>query len=300
LVLAVSGVETTPISIEPSESTVWETSAGGKLKIPLKVTRRGDFNANLKLKAVGISALDKLKEIEVDGKATNTTLEIDLKEYKIPAGGYSFYLQTQTTGKYRNNPEAAKTAEEALKQAEKLVTDRTAAIKSTSDLKQAAIKAATESAARAKTAHDSIAGAAKAAEESGALAKAAMQKLAAAKTALAFDPDSQDLTAAKESASKSADEAQSKSRASIETKLLAEKAAAETQARAKAEVELRIAAEKAEAEAPAKLKEAERNKELVASRAKETAKIAEPRDVTITVYSAPINLKIAPALTSTK
>jgi len=71
--LAVSGVESAPISIEPSESKLWETTVAGKLQIPLKLIRRADFNANLKLKAIGISALDKLKEIEVDGKATNAT-----------------------------------------------------------------------------------------------------------------------------------------------------------------------------------------------------------------------------------
>src|SRR5207237_4072454 len=125
-------------------------SEAGKLKLPLSVTRRTDFNANLKLKAVGISALDKLKEIEVDGKATNATVEIDLKEHKIPPGIHSFYLQTQTPGKYRNNPEAAKAAEEALKQAEKLVVDLTAALKKTSEIKQAAIKTAADSAAKAK------------------------------------------------------------------------------------------------------------------------------------------------------
>src|SRR5438067_957869 len=99
-VLAVSGVESAPISIEPSESKLWEASEAGKLRIPLKLSRRADFNANLKLKAMGVSALEKLKEIEVDGKATNATVEIDLKESKIQAGTHSFYLQTQTPGKY--------------------------------------------------------------------------------------------------------------------------------------------------------------------------------------------------------
>ena len=54
----------------------------------------------------------------MDGKATNATVEIDLKENKLPPGTYTFYLQTQTAGKYRNNPEAAKTAEDELKQSE--------------------------------------------------------------------------------------------------------------------------------------------------------------------------------------
>jgi hypothetical protein len=163
--LAVSGVESAPISIEPSENKVWESAEAGKLKIPLKLTRRSEFNANLQLKALGLSALDKLKEISVDGKATNATLEIDLAEHKVPPGTYSLYLQTQTPGKYRNNPEAAKAAEEALKQAEKVVADLTAAIKTTAEAKQSAVKAATESAAKSKAASEAAAKAAKDASE---------------------------------------------------------------------------------------------------------------------------------------
>jgi len=299
-VLAVSGVEAAPISIESSESKLWETAEAGKLKIPLKLTRRADFNANLKLKAAGISALDKLKEIEVDGKATNATVEIDLAEHKIPAGTHSFHLQTQTPGKYRNNPEAAKAAEEALKQAEKLVADLTASLKAAPEIKQAAIKTATDSAAKAKAASEAVAGAAKAQGDAEAIAKAAVEKLAAAKTALETKPDDQGLLAAKEAAAKAAEEAESRSKATLEAKMVAEKAATEAQAQAKADSEVQITAEKAEVEAPAKLKDAEKRKELAANRAKETAETAKPRDVTLTVYSAPINLKITPATAPSK
>ncbi len=220
-VLAVSGVETAPISIETGESKPWETSAAGKLQIPIHLVRRAEFNANLKLKATGISALDKLKEIEVDGKATNATVELDLTEHKIPAGTYSFYLQTQTPGKYRNNPEAAKAAEEALKQAEKLVTDSTAAIKTTPETKQAATKAAGESAAKAKAASEAVAGAAKAASEAEVLARTAAEKLAEAKTALEKKSDDKDLLATKEAAEKSAAEATVKAKAAQEAKTAA-------------------------------------------------------------------------------
>ncbi|PYJ06820.1 MAG: hypothetical protein DME25_05525 [Verrucomicrobia bacterium] len=297
-VLGVSGVETAPISIESSESKVWETPEAGKLKIPLKVARRADFNANLKLKAAGLGALDSLKEIEVDGKATNATLEIDLAEHKLPPGTHSFYLQTQTAGKYRNNPEAAKAAEEALKQAEKLVVDLTEALKKAPEAKQAAIKTATDSAAKAKAASEVLAGAARAATEAEALAKAAAGKLTAAKTAQEAKSDDPELLAAKEAAAKAAEEAESKSKAALEAKLVAEKAAAEAQAKAKADAEAQVASDKAEAEAPAKLKDAEKNKESAANRAKETAKTAEPRDVTVTIYSAPINLEVTAASTT--
>jgi hypothetical protein len=296
-VLGVSAVESAPISIEAVESKPWESPEAGKLKIPLRVTRRGDFNANLKLKAIGIGALDKLKEIEVDGKATNATVEIDLAEHKIPTGSHSFYLQTQTPGKYRNNPEAARAAEEALKQAEKLVADLTAALKAAPEVKQAAVKAATDSAAKAKAASEAVAEPVKAAGEAEALAKAAAEKLAAARTALEAKPDDQELLAAKEAAEKAAEATESKSKAALEAKVAAENAATEARAQAKTDAEAQAAAEKAEAEAPAKLKDAERKKELAANRAKETAETAKPRDVTLTVYSAPISLKITPAAT---
>ncbi len=266
------------------------------MQIPLKLIRRADFNANLKLKAVGLAALDKLKEIDVDGKATNATVEIDLKENKLLAGTYTFYLQTQTAGKYRNNPEAAKAAEDDFKQAEKLVTDLTAAAKAAPEAKQAAIKAAAESAAKAKAASEAVAGPAKAATEAEALARAATEKLASAKTVLQEKPDEQELLAAKDAAEKAVADAESKLKGALEAKAAAEKAAADARVKAKTDADAQVAAEKADAEAPAKLKEAEKKKELAANRAKETAKTAEPRDVTVTVYSAPINLKITPAL----
>jgi len=296
--LAVSAVETAPVSIEANEGKFCEAPEAGKLKIPLKVIRRADFSANMKLKAAGISTLEKLKEIEIDGKATNATMEIDLKEYKIPPGTHSFYLQTQVSGKYRNNPEAAKAAEEALKQSEKLVADLTAAIKMTAEAKQAAIKKATDSAAQAKAASESLVGLAKASAETEALAKAATEKLSAAKTALEAKPDDQELLATKEAATKAAEEAELKFKAALQAKIVSEKTTQGAQAKAKADAEAQIAAEKAENEAPAKLKDAEKKKELAATHAKETAKTAEPREVTYTVYSAPIHLKITAASTA--
>jgi hypothetical protein len=296
-VLAVSGVESAPISIDPAESKLWEAPEAGKLQIPLKLVRRADFNANLKLKAFGVAALDKLKDIDVDGKATNATVEIDLTENKLPAGTYTFYLQSQTPGKYRNNPEAAKAAEDELKQAEKQVADLAAAAKAAPEVKQAAIKAAVESAAKARAASEAVAGPAKAASEAEALARAANEKLASAKTVVQEKPDEHELLSAKEAAEKGVADAESKLKGALEAKVVAEKAATDAQAKAKTDADAQVAAEKAEAEAPGKLKEAEKKKEMAANRTKETAKTAEPRDVTVTVYSAPINFKITPALT---
>src|SRR5438876_89312 len=99
LFLTVSGAESAPITIEPAENRIWEAVAGTKLQIPLKVTRRGEFNETLKLKAAGVSGLDGLKELDVDSKTNAVTLEIDPGQQKLSTGSYTFYLQAQTKGK---------------------------------------------------------------------------------------------------------------------------------------------------------------------------------------------------------
>jgi hypothetical protein len=247
---AVCGEEPAPISIASSANKTWEATNGTKLKIPLAILRRGEFNDNLKLKAAGMAALDSLKELEVDGKATNVTLEIDLAQNKIPVGGHTFYLQTQAKGKYSNNPEGAKLAEAAAKEAE---------------------KAAADLAAEAKKAADSVAATDKAVKEAEAMAKAAAEKASTAKVVAEQNPSDEKCVAAKDAAEKETTEAAAKAKAAIEAKSAAEKAATDISARAKG---------------------AETRKAALTDRAKAAAERAKAREVTITVYSAPIQVKV--------
>jgi len=227
LFLAVSGVESAPITVEPAENKVWEAATAGKLQVPLKLTRRGDFSEALKLKAVGVAGLDGLKELDVDGKTNSTSLEIDLGQHKLAPGAYTFYLQTQTKGRYRNNPEAAKEADENVKQAEKLASDLSA---------------------EAKKAAEALAEATQAAEETAAQAKTAGEKLAEAKTAADKSAANTDLTAVRDAAEKEAEEAAEKARLAAEAKAAAARSAEESAARAKeAEAKKAVAADRAKA-----------------------------------------------------
>jgi hypothetical protein len=102
LVLAVTDAESAPVRIAPAEDKVWEAPAGGKIEIPLKITRSAEFKDALKLKAAGLAAIDALKEIDADPKAATVTVTLDLKALKIPAGENTIFFTTQTKGKYRN------------------------------------------------------------------------------------------------------------------------------------------------------------------------------------------------------
>jgi hypothetical protein len=212
LTLGVSDREAAPISIAPAEKKTWEAAADAKLKVPLNITRRGDFNANFKLKPLGPGNQDALKEFEVDGKATNTTLNLDFAALKLSPGTYIFAAQTQTAGKYRNNPEAAAFAEAAAKEADKVAADLEAAAKQAAADLDAAEKKAKETEGAAKTAADNL-----------AAAKAALEKAAT----------DEKLGSERDAAEKAATEAAAKAKAALEARSAATKAKADADARAK-------------------------------------------------------------------
>jgi hypothetical protein len=213
-VLAVTRREIIPITMGPDENKVWETSVAGKLKIPIKVARRGDFNETLKIKASGLAALDALKELEVNNKTNSAILELDLTQQKIPAGSYNFYLVAQTQGKYRRQTaEEVEAAEKAAKQAEKTAGELTDASKKTAE---------------------ALVSATKAAEEAGVSAKAAAEKLAAAKTAAEKTDADEDLVAARTAAERESDEATAKAKTATDARDAARKAAEDASAKVKA------------------------------------------------------------------
>jgi hypothetical protein len=210
--LAISDKETVPLAIAAAEKKTWEAPANTKLSIPLRITRRVEFNASLKLKPLGPGTSDALKEFEVDGKATNATLTLDLAALKLAPGSYSFAVQTQTTGKYRNNPEAAAFAEAAAKEADQLASER---------------------AAEAKKAAEAIDPAARVAQESEAAARTAAEKATQAKASLEKMPTDEKLAAELAAAEKAAAEAGAKAKSAVEAKAAAEKAKAAADEKAK-------------------------------------------------------------------
>jgi len=210
--LAICDQELAPISVAPAEHKTWEAVTNGKLEVPLRVTRRGEFNAAIKLKPLGPGAQEALKDFEIDGKATNATLKLDLGALKLAPGSYVFAAQGTTTGKYRNNPEAASAADAAAKQAEKL---------------------AGEFAAAAKKAAEEFDKAAKAATEAEAASKAATEKLTVAKAACDKTPDDEKAKAERDNAQKLADEAAAKSKAAADARSVAEKSKADAETKSK-------------------------------------------------------------------
>ena len=75
--LAVSTNDPAPLVIRASQAE-WDGSSTGKIAVPLQILRRGEVNNAFKLKPAGTAAFNALKEIDVDAKATNATVELDI------------------------------------------------------------------------------------------------------------------------------------------------------------------------------------------------------------------------------
>lgn len=294
-VLGVGGVESAPVSIQAAEDKTWEASAGAKLNIPLRIVRRGEFNGKLSLKAAGHSALESLKNLEVDEKATNATLELNLAEQKLPPGSHTFYLTTQATGKYRRNPEAAKAAEDALHLVEANVTELTSQVKTAGEAVEKAKLKVTETEKRAKLETEALASAAAVLKEAETLSMEAINQASAAAAALAAKPEDPSLLEAKTVADQAVEKARSKSLAALESKKKAAAAEQEANSSVPTAATALKTAQATEVGTKQKLKDTEAKKEVAQNSSKAAAKTAEPRDLNILVYSAPIQVKINPA-----
>ncbi|HZJ17658.1 MAG TPA: hypothetical protein VFD27_21575 [Chthoniobacteraceae bacterium] len=102
ITIAVSGVETSPLTVEPAEDKVWEAATGGKLEIPLRVTRRGEMKQDLKVTAHGAPAIEGFKDFSIDAKAETVTATMDLAAIKVPAGAYTIYFSGPTKVRFRD------------------------------------------------------------------------------------------------------------------------------------------------------------------------------------------------------
>ncbi len=223
LPLAVCGSDVPVAGVELGDGKPLETAIGGKLQIPVKVTRRGEFTGGLRLQPAGLPRAIAIPDVNIGGGAKEGNLQVDVRS-GVPVGTYTFACRVSTHVKYRHNPEAATAAAAVVKEADRIAADAAAAAKKASDEKAAADKAVADATAAVKQATDALA--------------AANKKLADAQAKL---KPAQDTKAAGQ---KAADEAVAKAMAAAKAKEEIDKKPAESdEAKAKA-----LAEEKKKAE----------------------------------------------------
>ncbi|MEX0977566.1 MAG: hypothetical protein WDZ48_01865, partial [Pirellulales bacterium] len=233
LAVAVSAGEIAPFSIDAGPNTVLEMSKAGKIQVPVKVVRRGDFKGPIALVPNPLPPNVKPPSITLDEKTAAGTLEISLAP-NTPPGTYSFSVLGTTQVNYARNPEAVKEAQDRQAAVDKIVAERTAAAKTATDAKTAAEKQAADMTAALDKARQAAQGAAKAAEDAAAQAKAAAEAKAAADKAMA-DAEAQAKTAAeaKAAADKAAAEADAQVKEAAAVKQTVDKAVTDATNQAK-------------------------------------------------------------------
>jgi hypothetical protein len=98
-VVVATSASAAPLALLPQTGAVVEAAAGGKIEVPLKVSRSADFKDVLKIKSGGASGLEALKEIDADAKSEVVKIPLDLAAIKLPEGLHSVYFTTQAKAK---------------------------------------------------------------------------------------------------------------------------------------------------------------------------------------------------------
>jgi hypothetical protein len=274
LALAVSGSETFPFAIDLGQNPVLEMCKAGKVALPIKLIRRGDFKGNVVLAPSSLPPNVRPSNITLDPNASAGNLEIALPP-NAPVGTYSFSVLASTQVSYSRDPEAVKTVETRKAAVDKIVGELDAANKTAASAKAAAEKAAVDMDEAAKKSLAQVEAADKAAQDAVAKAKAAAD--------------------AKAAAEKAAAEAEAQSKAAAEAKVAAQKAMADATARAKAAADAKAAALKLAAEAETKLKEASTVQQTVAKAVTDATNKAKPANINLAAPSPTVTLKITAA-----
>jgi hypothetical protein len=98
------------------EDKIWETSVGGNVEVPVKITRHGDFKDAVKLTAAGLPQEIKPKEINADANTGEAKLEVPFTAANVKPGVYTFYLKGEAKRKYIRNPDAVAAVEAEVKE----------------------------------------------------------------------------------------------------------------------------------------------------------------------------------------
>ena len=249
--IAVSDTDTAPAKIELAAGQVLETSLAGKLQIPIKVTRRGEFKGNLKLTNLGAGRELRINDVDVGGGG-EATATLDVRNNATP-GTYTFVMQAATQlQNYRRNPQAADEAQRIAKEVEKLATDAANAAKQAADAKATAEQSANEAVAQARQATETFTSAMKAQDDAQAQLKASIDAFAKATSAADAKADDQSLQAQKVEKEQAVTAATEQLKQATETKTKADQAAADMNAKSQALTTAKTAAEAALTEANAK------------------------------------------------
>ncbi|WP_182866419.1 PPC domain-containing protein [Stieleria mannarensis] len=98
--VSVGGIEQAGLSIEAAEDKVWQVEAGGKLTIPLRLIRRGDFSGkSMALQTFG-AAFERNARFDLSLTEDQSQVTLDLARLKTPQGDHTIAFYGGAVAKY--------------------------------------------------------------------------------------------------------------------------------------------------------------------------------------------------------
>ncbi|MFT5526298.1 MAG: hypothetical protein ACI9HK_004272, partial [Pirellulaceae bacterium] len=152
VMLSVIGSEQEPATVKIGDGNVIETSRGAKIEIPVKITRRGEFKADMKLTATGMPAEIKPGDVTVKGAESDGIIKLEITNNNAKPGVYTFYFISDAKFKYSRYPEQMKVAEERHVKLEEVFKKSEEAVKKATADRDAATKAVNDAAEDGKAA----------------------------------------------------------------------------------------------------------------------------------------------------
>lgn len=252
LVLCVADKEPERALVEIGDGNIVEMALGGKVELPVKVTRRGELKDPVKLTPVYLPNEMKPKDLAIANGQNDGKLEMELNNANIKPGVYTFCMKAESKINYARNPDAVAALEAEKKLIDDTIAKLTEQLKTATAARDAAVKAAAD----AKTAQT-------AAEQ----AKAA---------------------AAAEATSKQGDE----KKVADEKLAAADKALTEAIAKTKAADEAKTKAEQEVVQFDAKVKSGQALKPPLDQKINQVKQAAAPKDIAVSYVSTPVKLRV--------
>jgi hypothetical protein len=111
--LSVTDKFTAPVSVRVGDGNVVETSLGATFDVPVKAIRRGDFQGDMVLTAIGAPAEIKPADVTIKGGATDGRIAFAITKPNTSPGSYTFCWKTDVKHKVtgsNNAPQELTTA----------------------------------------------------------------------------------------------------------------------------------------------------------------------------------------------
>lgn len=137
-----------PISFIVGGTEPLQMARGGKLPLPIKLTRRTGGADKVVMRPQNLPAKTTLGEVAIEGKDSEAKPEMAIAA-DAPVGEATFWFQVESKVKFRTNPQAFERAEAERAQLEKMQADKSIDENKKKEI-DAALKAATEKANKLK------------------------------------------------------------------------------------------------------------------------------------------------------